>query len=529
LATFNIQRATTDHVLNFLYNYELSETLKIDGVVGFNSRRQTGSGTQTRSTEQFVYDLFTHQNYIEHDAGSGREEENTAGIYATATLSYQTWLYLGLQGRNDWTSTLEKENRSIFYPSVSLSFIPTDLPGVNAGSLDQFKVRLGYGTSAGYPDPYRTRTTLNANTNVFVTDGGRILNTNTLSNNLGNRNLTPELHEEYELGIEMGMWQGLIGLDLSIYQKNSSDLIVDLPLDPATGFTTTTVNGAEVTNEGVEMGLSINPTFGAFRWGNTINYTKNVSEVKSIFAGVDQVTVAGYSNLGNVAIPGEQYGVLYGSDFLKNDDGLYVVEAQGNYQASGNNVVIGNPNPNYQLAYITNLSWKGFSFGFMFQYIDGGDIYSSTVQALLARGNTVDTDVDRNIPLIMPNTVKQTGTDTDGNPVYAPNDIQTYIGDSFFRAYFFANEGGVFDATVIRLREVSLTYVFPKELLENTPFGTIGLSLSGENLWYYAPNFPKGINFDPELNSVGVGNGRGFDFRTAPTAKKYGVTLNMTF
>ena len=165
----------------------------------------------------------------------------------------------------------------------------------------------------------------------------------------------------------------------------------------------------------------------------------------------------------------------------------------------------------------------------MFQYIDGGDIYSSTVQAMLARGNTVDTDVDRNIPLIMPNTVKITGTDTDGNPIYAPNDIQTYIGDSFFRAYFFSREGGMFDATVIRLREVSITYVLPADLLQNTPFGTVGLSLSGENLWYNAPNFPEGINYDPEINSVGVGNGRGFDFRTAPTSKKYGITLNMTF
>ena len=165
----------------------------------------------------------------------------------------------------------------------------------------------------------------------------------------------------------------------------------------------------------------------------------------------------------------------------------------------------------------------------MWQYIDGGDIMSSTVQALLARGNTSDTDVDRYVPVVMPDAVKQTGTAADGSPIYAPNDIQTYMGDTFFSAYFGDWEGGVFDATVIRLREVSLTYVIPQSLIQKTPFGRIAVSISGENLWYYAPNFPEGINFDPEINSTGVGNGRGFDYRTAPTAKKYGFNINLTF
>jgi len=169
--------------------------------------------------------------------------------------------------------------------------------------------------------------------------------------------------------------------------------------------------------------------------------------------------------------------------------------------------------------WINNISYKGLSFGFQFQYIKGGDIFSSTVQALLGRGNTVDTDVDRFVPIVLPG-VKADGTQ---------NDIQTYIGDSFFRAYFFADEGGVFDATSIRLREISLSYVFPDKLIEKTPFGRIGLTFSGQNLWYNAPNFPEGINYDPEVLSTGVGNARGFDFRTAPTAKKIGVTLNATF
>ena len=148
------------------------------------------------------------------------------------------------------------------------------------------------------------------------------------------------------------------------------------------------------------------------------------------------------------------------------------------------------------------------------------EIYTlKTIAALLARGNTIDTDVDRFIPVILPG-VKEDGT---------PNDIQVYMGDEFFQAYFGANEGAIFDGTNIRLREVSLAYVLPDNIIKKTPFGRIGITLSGENLWYNAPNTPVGVNFDPEVLSLGVGNARGFDLRTGPTAKKYGVTLNATF
>jgi hypothetical protein len=142
---------------------------------------------------------------------------------------------------------------------------------------------------------------------------------------------------------------------------------------------------------------------------------------------------------------------------------------------------------------------------------------------MLARGLTTDTDFDRFLPLILPG-VKE---DADGNIV--PNDIQGYAGDYFFAAYFGADEGSIFDGTVIRLREVSLSYDLPKKWLDNTPFGSISLRAVGENLFFNAPNFPVGVNFDPEVLSLGVGNGRGFDLLTGPTAKKYGVSLNVTF
>ena len=515
---------TADHVLNLLYNFHIGEDWSVDGLVGTNFRKESGNGSFRRSTNQFVYGLMNHGNFIDHVVFSGEQEENTIGAYATATIGFKSFIYLNLQARNDWTSTLEADNRSILYPSASLSVIPTEvIPGLqNNRILNYLKLRLGYGTSAGYPDPYQTRNTLTTFTNAFQTSGGSILNINSVSNRLGNPNLKPETHTEVELGIEARLIENRVGIDLSLYDKTSDDLIIDLDLDPATGFTNTTVNAAEVNNRGIELGLNIEPIRGAFSWDFTLNYTKNVSEVRKIAEGVDQIQIDGFvGGLGNYAIPGEPYGVQQGSFFTRNSAGDLLVGSDGNYVPGSGIQVIGDPNPDYQANWINNFSFKGVSFGFQWQYIKGGDIYSSTIQALLARGNTTDTDVDRFLPIIQPGVLASDGT--------TPNNIQGYIGDLFFRSYFFAQEGGVFDGTVIRLREVSLAYVLPKSLLENTPFGQVGLTFSGENLWYSAPNFPAGTNFDPEVLSLGVGNGRGFDFRTGPTAKKYAVTLNLTF
>lgn len=521
LRSFTINQRITDHLANVLYNFQLSDDFSLDGVVGVNARRVADDFTNTLSTNQFVYGLVNHGNFIDHNNSSFTRVENTLGVYATATIGYKSFFFLNLQARNDWTSTLEPENNSVLYPSASVSFVATDaFPSLqNSSVLNYLKLRVGYGTSAGYPNPYSTRNVLNTSTNVFVSPSGQVLNTNAVSTNLGNRNLTRELFVEYEGGLEARLFTNRIGIDLNVYQKTSQDLIISLPLDPATGFTSTTVNAAEVENRGIELGLNITPVVsGDFRWDATLNYTKNISEVNKIFEGIERVYVAGYGTLGNYAIPGEQFGVIYGRSFARNEEGKILVDGQGGYVA-GNFDVIADPNPEFTANWINDISYKGFSFGFQWQYIHGGQLYSSTVGALLARGNTVDSDFDRSVPIILPNAANSDGT---------PNDKQVYVGDEAF-ATFFTDEGAILDGTVIRLRQLSLAYALPASLLEKTPFGRLGITLSGENMWYNAPNIPKGMNFDPEVISTGVGNGRGLDFRTAPTARKYGITLNATF
>jgi TonB-linked SusC/RagA family outer membrane protein len=513
----------TDHVLNLLYTYRLTEDLELDGLVGVNFRREYRDFTIANSVNQFVFGLLNHGNFRNHFNNSSFVDENNIGAYVSATLGFRSFLYLNLQGRNDWTSTLEPENNSIFYPSASLSFIPTEAIESlqNNTIVNYLKLRVGYGTSAGYPNPYQTRQILGSSPRVFQTSGGTNLDVNTVSNVLGNPNLQAETISELEFGLEAKFLDNRFGVDLSLYNKQSSDLIISLPLDPSTGFTSTTVNAAEVENKGIELGLNFVPISGDFTWDFTLNYTRNRNVVNSVAEGIDQFAFAGYSNLGNFAIPGEQYGVIMGLPFQRNDAGELLVGADGNYIPGQDIEVIGNPNPNFQANWINSFTYKGLSLGWQFQYVDGGDILSFTTGTMLARGLTEDTNVDRFLPIIQPGVLASDGT--------TPNNIQAYIGDLFFNSYFFADEGLIFDATVIRLREVTLSYRLPQSILESSPFGSASIVLAGENLWFNAPNFPEHVNFDPEVLSLGVGNGRGFDYITGPTAKKYGVTLNLTF
>lgn len=537
----------TDQVVNLLYDQQINEDFSFDALLGANFRRETNDFVFSSSANQFIYNLFRANNFTDFQSNSFILKENTIGAYATATFGFRNYLYLGLQGRNDWTSTLEEENRSVFYPSINVSFIPSELFNFNKNIIDYLKVRLGYGTSAGYPDPYVTRNVLSSSTNAFITRGGAVVNTNSIDNRIGNPNLLAEKISELEFGVEANLLQNRLRVDLSLYDKQSDDLILDANLDPSTGATITTINAASVSNRGIELGLTISPfRTSAFNWDLTVNFTKNQNLVEGLAEGQTETATAGFTNLGNFAIaPVEDdgnvpadivrygvkkdgkyfipFGAIKGTAYEKDPEGNLLVNSLGEYIETNDTEIIGDPNPNFTTDFISTFAYKGVALNVQFSYRDGGDIYSTTTATMLARGNTVDTEFDRFLPILLPGVIEK----ADGT--FRENDIQTYAGDAFFSGYFGASEGSIFDGTNIRLREVSLSYAFPTKLLDKTPFGNLSLRIFGENLWFKSVNFPEGVNFDPEVLSLGVGNGQGFDFLTGPTAKKFGFSVNATF
>lgn len=358
------------------------------------------------------------------------------------------------------------------------------------------------------------------------------ITTNSVSNFQANPDLKPELISEFEVGFDARLLKNRISLDLSYFNRSTDNLIVNKPLPPSTGFTSTQANVGKVEGDGFEIDLGVDifqSESDGFTWNSRVNFTTSEQIVTEQVD--DQIIYAGSTAPflgGNAAIRGEQLGVIVGTRIQRDDNGNFVVNGAGNYVvednvtlADGRNItpIIGNPNPDYVMNWINSISYKNFNLGFQMNHTKGGDIASSTIAVLLGRGLITETE-DRENTYILP------GVTADGSP------NQTQINNS---QYYFSNvlfgpkELQIYDASVLRLQEVSLGYSVPKKLLEKTPFGSFSVTASGFNLWYDAYNTPDGANFDPNVAGVGVGNGRGFDYINGPSSKRYGVSVKASF
>ncbi|MER3374442.1 MAG: SusC/RagA family TonB-linked outer membrane protein [Allomuricauda sp.] len=526
--TWNNTNTIWDHNVAINGDFDLTETIGSTFNLGFNGRREVFNQNGISSDGQQVFDVLRHFNFLNNNEIQGTSERNVMGLYGQAEFDYDNFVFVTLAARNDWVSNLDKANRSLFYPSASVSFVPTTaFDGLKSDALNYLKIRAGYGTSAGFPDQnsdsYPISSRLSLDTQDFQDNTGRNIVTNTSPLTLGNPDLKPEQVSEIELGIESRWWDGRITLDASIYQRTTTDLIVTQPLDPSSGYYRTTTNVGEIKGEGVEIDLGLNlirSDSDGFNWRSNVNFSATETTVEDLGQETDLIVYSGFSNLGNAAIKGEPLGVIYGSRVLRDDAGNLVVNSAGDYVQDSQDGIIGDPNPDFMANFNNTFSFKNFNFGFQFNWTQGGDIYSSTISTLLGRGLIVET-VDRENTYILPG-VKQ----SDGSV----NDIQINNSDYFFNNVLFGpSELQVYDGTMLRLQEVSLGYSVPKKFLDRTPFGSLSFTVSGFNLWYDAINTPDGANFDANTSGTGVGNGFGFDFLNGPSSRRYGFSVKATF
>jgi TonB-linked SusC/RagA family outer membrane protein len=523
--TRDINNTIWNHDVILSYSKQINEGFTLAAKLGGNMRNDRYTEQGIASEQQLTFNLMRHQNFIATSANSRIEEQTRMGVYGELTADYKNFLFANISARNDWTSTVELENRRIFYPSVSLSFIPTTaFEGLQSNFLNELKIRAGIGSSAGFPAPYNTRNILNQNPRAFLDGAGTVTQTHTVANTLGNPNLKPELLREYELGLEGKILNNKIGFDLTFYRRETTNLITESPLDPSTGYTNTFINIGKLRNSGIELALTATPVRGErFTWETVLNYSRNVPLVVELSDNLKEVQVTGFgSALGNYAIAGRPFNVIKGSYYQRNAQGQFIVDGTGNLLAAPGITELGNPNPAFNTSWINTFTYKGISLNIMLEYRHGGVLYSSTAGALLGRGNTKDTDgsFDRNNTFIFP-AVKADGS---------PNDIQVTASDVFFNNYFFfADQGRIFDGSTIRIREVALSYNLPKSLVSKTPFKGITFSLQGNNVWYNALNIPKYLRLDTDNLGLGVGNGLGFEFLTGPASRRWGGTLRFSF
>jgi len=529
--TVNRNFRSLDHQINAMYDYRISEDFHISGLAGAQLLTSNFERTGLSSQNQIVYGIFSHNNYIDSSTSSffgGNfhlvNEQETLGVFLTSSISFRDYAYLTLGARNDWFSTLESGNRGIIYPSASVSFIASDAFNITSDFLTYLKLYGGIGTSAGGPSPYTTRNVLASNARAFLDHNGNVQTSNSTSNLLGNPNLKPELITEYDFGIEGRLFNNRIGLDVSVFHRDISDFLVSAPLDPTTGFTATMVNVGNMEYQGLELTLDTNPyRTQNFNWTIDANFYTDRSKVNELGAGLERIQLpGGFTNLGGFIEVGEPYGIIMGTQVLRDEaSGQMVVNSNGDYIATDEIGKIGNPNPDYTLSFSNRFTYRGASISFQIDYQHGGDMYSTWIGTLLGRGLTTSTAaVDRNNTFILP------GVKEDGSI----NDIQISASDMFFGNYGLAgpDELRVFDMTHLRLSELAFSYSLPVQLLQNVPIRSVSITLVANNLWLRAFNVPQDTGFDPAVNSIsGTGNTRGLEFITGPNVTRFGGSIRI--
>ncbi|MFC2090132.1 SusC/RagA family TonB-linked outer membrane protein [Bacteroidota bacterium] len=539
-----IDNSILNHNFAFdLKRIEIANGLQLSGILGAQVRQDSWKRNGIASSQQIVFNRLQHSNYqtsasIDPVSGASLNRyvgEDQLGIYGQMTLDVKNYAFITFNGRNDWTSTVEKENRSLFYPGVSAVFIPTAaIPGLESNAINMIKLRGAYATSAGFPPPYSTRSTFVLDPAAFNTDAGSAPGISQ-SNVLGNPNLRPELHTEVEFGIEGFFFNNRIHLEATGYFRKTEDQIILQDLDPASGYFNQYTNLGRVDNKGVEIDLGIVPihTGGGFEWRMQNLFTLNRSMVVE---AEGEIMFAGYTNLGNFAIEGQPLGVIKGNYAATDDEGNYLINFEDGKIIDSEDLgypidIIGDPNPDFKVTSINTFSYRGLSLSAQVDYTHGGDFYSVTIESMMRRGVTKDTE-DREKTWIIPGVLANPNTGElvlDDNDNSIENTIQLPMNEVVFIDFWDPNGQSIFDGSVVRVREVSLSYNLPKSWFDKIPVSGISLQASGQNLWYYAPNVPEYSNFDPETLSTGVGNGMGLEFGSAPSARKFALTLKATF
>ena len=547
----NLQNTEFEQTALLNFNKNLTEDLSLTASVGQNINARKFDGRSYLGTNIITFGIDNIENTTEKGTyGYAYSERRLMGLLGNATVGYKNFAFVTLTGRNDFSSTLNKDGvigntgRSFFYSSASGSLVLNEALKLNYNWLDLAKIRAAYGRVGRDADPYASGIT------GFVPNPSSSLPFNGvpgigISGRVNNARLTPEFTAELELGTEITLFRNRISFNGTYYDKRSTNQIGAINIPSATGYGSAVTNFGEISNKGFEVAFTAVPVEAAgFRWSSTFNFTRNRNIVVSTNNQGDTLilgnTFAG--RIRSVHIPGLPYGVLLGTAPLRNNNGeLYINSLDGRLipSPSGKLKVIGDPNPEFIMGFINQFTYKGITLNTLIDYRKGGSLYSTTLQEQLGRGVTKDTE-DRSRLVIIDGIRWDPATgrgavDAAGNIIR--NTTAITVNDLYFSP---ANVGGgaasnaydeqsVYDATTVRLREVTLGYDLPKSFLGKTPFNLVNISVSARNLYWYSPNLPKNSNFDPETSTYGASNQQGYEFTNAPTTKRYGVNLRVNF
>jgi len=534
-----VKQLDSDITLNYTGNLNLGgdNNIEYNILVGNNINERTGKRLTTISKGLVVPEYYNVANISGSAEVSTYEyQRRLVGAFAQLDLSYNNYLFLQLNARNDWSSTLPKGANSFFYPGFNLGFIFSELMDKNS-AFSYGKVRTSYALAGNDADPYQIdpyyaagiiRAGGYGQTNypvggVAAYEKGSVL---------GNPNLKPEISKEFEIGAELGFFNNRVRFDGAYYNKKTTDLIMLATIASSSGYLSQTTNLGQITNKGFELQFMATPVKTKdFKWDINYLFTKSTTILDELSEelGISEYIINSAYEAEFVAIPGEELGQFRIPGYKKTPDGKIIVGDNG-LPLEGDPILVGSASPDYNMSLTNNLSYKDFSLSFLLDFQKGGYMYSYTSSITYWSGNNEQSTINDRRPWVIPNSVVEV-VDGAGNVSYAEN--ATPITDNWHE-YYSSNTNKpieserIIEKTYFRLRELSLSYNFKKALIQNIGLSSAQLSLYGRNLFLWTPADNSFI--DPETSTWGNDlTGMFGEFAGAPSVRTYGLKLNVSF
>lgn len=490
--------------------------------------------------------LYTTDNSLDRPtATTVKTTKVVNSLYGYASLGYKQFLYLDLNVRNDWSSALPANNRSYLYGGASGSFVFTESGLVEKNDVLTFgKLRASVAKVGSDIDPYQIYQTYNLSTVPYGSTPIQFL-----PNALPNPNLQPTLSTSYELGTELHFLRGdRIRFDFNYYHRNTKNQILPLPVNGTTGYSTIIVNAGSIVNHGIEMSLGGTPIKNSnLVWDANFNIAFNRNKVVSLYPdfntlrstpdGAGGSTLSGFQGAGATgfgfvgspsfsvnSVVGQPYGQLIGSGFKRDGKGNIIVDEDG-FPERDDNVNLGSILPKFTGGFTNNITYKGINLGFSIDYQYGGKFVSVTQQNLAGSGLALSTvglnengKPRRDDPSTGGGTLVK-GVHEDGTPNTTFVDTRD-LNEGYYSAIW---EQYTYDATYIKLREVSVGYNLPKSWFGRIPLQSARFSIVAQNPWLiYTKAKVKGI--DPSQLQTSF-----YEGGQLPATRTLGFNLNLTF
>ena len=535
------QQTTRQREINqdFFVTFDMPVSdFNINAVAGFNGNERSYSYLYGHVENLTIPTFFDLSNSSERpEVSQYTQKRRLYGIYGQAELAWKNMAYLTLTARNDWSSTLPKENRSFFYPGVTASFLFSELFKDDLKKIINFgKVRAAWGKTGNDANVYMTQSVYaqaSSSSSGWASSAFPFQKTGTnaytAGNTLGSLNLSPEMTTEFELGLNMGFLQNRIVVDFSYYDRKSDKQIFSLNMDPASGYTAMNTNLGKIGNKGIEALITLVPVRTKdFEWAITWNYTKNKNKVISLPEELGgEVNIYGFSGgTGLYAIEGEEMGIFKCYRTKTDGEGHIVVNNKGIPLQTDDIEKVGSMNYKYQMGIGNTFRYKGVSLGIDFDIRKGGLLFSRTADISYFTGNAIQTAYNDRNPFIVPNSVQ-----SDGNGGYVENTTPldpTQIYNFWNNGGFLSDESFLVDKSYVKLRSVVLSWELPKKWLSGTPLQGVKVSFFGNNLFLWTPSSNTFI--DPELTSFGNDlEGNFGEYSANPSSRKFGFNVNVKF